>query len=148
MCRTTPPAMAGTIGAIFNGALQLGSALGISIVGSIEVSVEATHGGPTSYAGRAAAFWFLTGLVGVEAIALLVFYRIDKEGSAQPEALEGKEKSGSAGEVEEIVGEKGLKVVVEDELEVGLGRPDESMEEGGVHTRVTEVPVSKGDHNV
>ena len=74
--------MAGTIGAIFNGALQLGSALGISIVGSIEVSVEATHGGPTSYAGRAAAFWFLLGVVGVELVSMLVFYRISREAAA------------------------------------------------------------------
>ena len=83
--------MAGTVGAIYNGALQLGSAIGISAVGSIEASVSARHG-RESYAGRAAAFWFLTGLVGVGAVALLVFYRIDKEGSAQ--ALEGKEQRG------------------------------------------------------
>ncbi|KAI0740199.1 MFS general substrate transporter [Earliella scabrosa] len=145
--RTSPPSMAGTVGAIYNGALQLGSAIGISAVGSIEASVSATHG-RQSYAGRAAAFWFLTGLVGVEAIALLVFYRIDKEGSVQPDAVEGKEKSAIAEEVEEVVGEKGLKVVVHDELHVGVSRPDGSAEERGAHTTVSEIPVSKGDHNV
>lgn len=51
--------MAGTVGAIFNGALQLGSAVGLSVVTSIQTSVEKKHGGPTSYSGRAAVFWFV-----------------------------------------------------------------------------------------
>ena len=70
--------MAGTVGAIFNGALQLGSAVGVSAVGSIEASVEATHGS-SSYAGRAAGFWFLLAVVAVEFVCMLLFYRIDKE---------------------------------------------------------------------
>ncbi|RDX44326.1 MFS general substrate transporter [Lentinus brumalis] len=78
MCRTSPPSMAGTVGAIFNGALQLGSAVGVSAVGSIEASVDATHGSQ-SYAGRAAAFWFLLAVVGVEFVCMLAFYRISKE---------------------------------------------------------------------
>ncbi|KAG1850043.1 hypothetical protein C8R48DRAFT_728005 [Suillus tomentosus] len=51
--------MAGTVGAIFNGALQFGSAIGLAVASSIETSVEATHGGSHEYQGRAAVFWFL-----------------------------------------------------------------------------------------
>ncbi|KAH9895729.1 MFS general substrate transporter [Cubamyces lactineus] len=91
--RTSPASMAGTVGAIFNGALQLGSAVGISAVGSIESSVEATHGGSHSYAGRAASFWFLLAIVCVEFISMLVFYRRSKEGLAQElDAADMKEK--------------------------------------------------------
>ena len=45
--------MAGTVGAIFNGALQLGSAVGIAAVSSIETSVEERSGDEAGYAGRA-----------------------------------------------------------------------------------------------
>lgn len=82
--------MAGTVGAIFNGALQLGSAVGIAAVGSIEASIEESSGDPTSYAGRAAAFWFLLGIVGVEFLSMLVFYRIKKEGVAAQEEFAEK----------------------------------------------------------
>ncbi|KAI0073355.1 MFS general substrate transporter [Panus rudis PR-1116 ss-1] len=81
--RTTPSSMAGTVGAIFNGALQLGSAIGIAAVSSIETSVEATHGGTTSYEGRAAAFWFVLGIVCLEIVSLAVFYRVKAEDAAQ-----------------------------------------------------------------
>lgn len=74
--------MAGTVGAMFNGALQLGSAVGISAIGSIEANVNATHGGDDSYAGRAAAYWFLLGVVTAEFLAMLAFYRTSKEGTA------------------------------------------------------------------
>jgi len=67
--------MAGTIGAMFNGALQLGSAVGIAAVTSIEASVEQSHGGFYQYHGRAAAFWFLLGVLAVQTIGVLVFYR-------------------------------------------------------------------------
>ncbi|CCM01857.1 uncharacterized protein FIBRA_03928 [Fibroporia radiculosa] len=80
--RTSPSSMAGTVGAIFNGALQLGSAVGIAAVGSIESSVEEEHGGEveSGYTGQQAAFWFLLGIVGIEFLGLLVFYRTEKEG--------------------------------------------------------------------
>ncbi|KAL4244770.1 MFS transporter superfamily protein [Abortiporus biennis] len=77
--RASPPAMAGTVGAIFNCALQLGSAVGLAIDASIQTSVEAKHGGPTHYNGRAAAFWFLLAIIGVAFIAVLVFYRVEVE---------------------------------------------------------------------
>ena len=77
--RTSPSSMAGTVGAIFNGALQLGSAVGIAAVSSIESSIEEKSGNPAGYAGRAAAFWFLLALIGLEIISLLVFYRVEAE---------------------------------------------------------------------
>ncbi|KAK7681756.1 hypothetical protein QCA50_015103 [Cerrena zonata] len=86
--RTSPASMAGTVGAIFNGALQLGSAVGLAAVSSIETSVEASHGGPTSYAGRAAAFWFLLAVVCIEAISLTIFYRVEAEHKAHVEVVE------------------------------------------------------------
>ncbi|KAH8105286.1 MFS general substrate transporter [Cristinia sonorae] len=88
--RTSPASMAGTVGAIYNGALQLGSAVGLAAVTSIQTSVEKTHGGPSSYAGRAAAFWFVFGIVSLELISIAVFYRVDAE---KPEAVREKEIS-------------------------------------------------------
>ncbi|KAI0631643.1 MFS general substrate transporter [Trametes polyzona] len=131
--RTSPASMAGTVGAIFNGALQLGSAVGISAVGSIETSVEATHGGAQSYAGRAASFWFLLAIVGVEWVALLVFYRRSKEGAV--EEFEGGK----------TVPEDEMKqVAVSEKLGVEDGRrasvvlptpPRESLEHAAVYER-------------
>lgn len=68
--------MAGTVGAIFNSALQLGSAVGIAIITSIQTSVQDKDApdGALKYKGRAAAFWFLLAVVCVELIALVVFY--------------------------------------------------------------------------
>ncbi|EGN97460.1 hypothetical protein SERLA73DRAFT_75140 [Serpula lacrymans var. lacrymans S7.3] len=73
--QAAPPSMAGTVGAIFNGALQFGSAIGLAAMSSIQTSVEDKHGGSEEYSGRAAAFWFLLAVVCVEAFAVLVFYR-------------------------------------------------------------------------
>lgn len=70
----TPAAMAGTIAAIFNSALQLGSAVGNAAIKAIETSVNNRHGGGGSFKGREASFWFLLGLVVLEAIAIAVFY--------------------------------------------------------------------------
>ncbi|OJA18472.1 hypothetical protein AZE42_04978 [Rhizopogon vesiculosus] len=72
--QAVPPSMAGTVGAIFNSALQFGSAIGIAIMTSIETSVEATHGGSQEYAGRAAAFWFLAGIIVLQLISISVYY--------------------------------------------------------------------------
>lgn len=91
--RTTPPSLAGTVGAVFNGALQLGAAVGISAVFSIKNSIEAklphilvpgpSGGRPinvaTSYQGRADAVWFILAVIGVEFISLLIFYRVEVE---------------------------------------------------------------------
>jgi hypothetical protein len=74
--RTTPPKIAGIVGACLNSALQLGSAVGIAVVTSIQTSVESREPkGFASYAGRRASFWFLVAVVAVTAIAIAVFYR-------------------------------------------------------------------------
>ncbi|KIM87717.1 hypothetical protein PILCRDRAFT_258683 [Piloderma croceum F 1598] len=73
--QTTPSSMAGTVGAMFNGALQLGSAMGLAAVTSIETSVEEVHGGFREYHGRAAMFWFLLGIFAMLTLGVLVFYR-------------------------------------------------------------------------
>ncbi|KAG0700165.1 major facilitator superfamily domain-containing protein [Suillus ampliporus] len=72
--QAAPPSMAGTVGAIFNGALQFGSAVGLAATNSIETSIEDTHGGSDEYTGRAAAFWFLLGIVCLEFISISIFY--------------------------------------------------------------------------
>ena len=154
--------MAGTVGAIFNGALQLGSAVGISAVGSIEASVEATHGGPESYAGRAAAYWFLLALVVVEFISMLVFYRISKEGTAEDVVVEQEKAKSLEQDVEAAAAErpvqldeKGLELprpdfVVEGERTPAVGQPQfikDEVDYEEEHTEVTESPV-RGDLNV
>ena len=45
MFRHTPPAMAGTVGAVFNAALQVGSAVGIAAITSIQTNIDAQTGG-------------------------------------------------------------------------------------------------------
>ncbi|KAG1732776.1 major facilitator superfamily-domain-containing protein [Suillus occidentalis] len=85
--QAAPSSMAGTIGAIFNGALSFGSAIGLAAVSSIETSVEATHGGSQEYAGRAAAFWFLFGIVALEFISISIFYDRSTDHQPQPQYL-------------------------------------------------------------
>ncbi|KZP24584.1 MFS general substrate transporter [Athelia psychrophila] len=97
--KATPPEMAGTIGAIFNGTLQLGSAIGLAAVSSIETSVEATHGGFTKYYGRAAVFYLFIGVIIVQALGLLIFYR------TQPSSEAPMDKT-LAGSTEDVVDEK------------------------------------------
>ncbi|KAH7923213.1 MFS general substrate transporter [Leucogyrophana mollusca] len=82
--QAAPSSMAGTVGAVFNGALQFGSAIGLAAISSIETSVEATHGGPDEYAGRAAAFWFILGLVCLEFISVFWFYQRGTDHQPQP----------------------------------------------------------------
>lgn len=84
---------------MFNGALQLGSAIGLAVCSSIETSVEATHGGFDQYFGRAAVLYFFMGLVGVQALGVLIFYRVQPSSSA----LEGQSLAGST---ESVVEEK------------------------------------------
>lgn len=106
--------MAGTVGAIFNGALQLGSAVGIAAVSSIETSVEQKNGNPSGYAGRAAAYWFMLGIIGVEIVSLTVFYKVE------PEHQHHKSNSEDAHDLEKADGrtsvERGYGI---EEVEVG-----------------------------
>ncbi|KAG2131382.1 major facilitator superfamily domain-containing protein [Suillus clintonianus] len=83
--QAVPSSMAGTVGAIFNGALSFGSAIGLAAISSIETSVEVTHGGSHEYAGRAAAFWFLFGIVALEAISVSIFYDRSTDHKPQPQ---------------------------------------------------------------
>ncbi|KAI0654324.1 MFS general substrate transporter [Cubamyces menziesii] len=152
--RTSPASMAGTVGAIFNGALQLGSAVGISAVGSIESSVEATHGGPHSYAGRAASFWFLLAIVCVEFISMLVFYRRSKEGLAQEfDAADMKEKVlQECGDEKVVIGKQSVEMRErEGEEDAQRASIDVTQEfEREEHTTVRERAVNtvSGDLNV
>lgn len=93
--------MRGTIGAIIHGASQLGSAVGVAAFNSIKTSVEEKTGGPTLYTGRAAALWFVLAIVCVEAVSLLVFYRVDAK--RKIDSIDGASAaSGKLHEVEEI----------------------------------------------
>lgn len=69
----TPPNVAGTVGAVYNCFLELGCATGAAVITSIQTSVQLHHGGPTSYSGRAAGFWFLFAFVTILTLAVLVF---------------------------------------------------------------------------
>ncbi|KAI0366484.1 MFS general substrate transporter [Pilatotrama ljubarskyi] len=147
--RTSPASMAGTVGAIFNGALQLGSAVGISAVGSIESSVEANHGGTQSYAGRAAAFWFLLAIVSVEWIAMVVFYRRSKEGAVEEleEEVKGKGKVlEERGEEKDVVAAKRVDEEMRERVD---GRRSREALHDSEHTTVHEGRGStSGDLNV
>ncbi|KAH8829768.1 major facilitator superfamily-domain-containing protein [Flagelloscypha sp. PMI_526] len=71
--RSTPPAIAGTVGAMYNGALQLGSAVGSAAVTSIQLSVQ-QKSGSASFEGRRAGFWFVLGIAIVAALSVAIFY--------------------------------------------------------------------------
>ncbi|KAJ8581984.1 MFS general substrate transporter [Rhizopogon salebrosus TDB-379] len=83
--QATPSSMAGTVGAIFNSALQFGSAIGLAAMVSIETSVQATHGGSHEYAGRASSFWFLFGFVALQFISISIFYDRSTDHKPQPQ---------------------------------------------------------------
>ncbi|KAG6372544.1 major facilitator superfamily domain-containing protein [Boletus reticuloceps] len=82
--QATPASMAGTVGAIISGALEFGSAVGLAAFTSIQTSVEATHGGPQEYYGRAAAFWFFLGIALIEILSLSYFYQRATDHGPQP----------------------------------------------------------------
>jgi hypothetical protein len=85
---STPPEIAGIVGAIFNCALQGSVALGVAILASIASSENAKQiakGRAPGYKGIADGFWFILAFLLVEAIALLVFYRIPKAGEGDEE---------------------------------------------------------------
>lgn len=75
--RSTPTRMAGTVGAMYNSALQLGSAIGTAAVTSIQTSIQSQpgKGGPNGYEGRADGLWFLFAVVVIETIAAAIFYK-------------------------------------------------------------------------
>lgn len=94
----TPPSVAGTVGAVFNSALQLGSAVGLAAVASLTTSLDEKVVDSLSpplntwpvnrssinqemwkraFKGRAASFWFLLGILGVETIAVTLLFKVD-----------------------------------------------------------------------
>ncbi|KAH7913695.1 major facilitator superfamily domain-containing protein [Hygrophoropsis aurantiaca] len=86
--QTTPNELAGTVSAIFNAALQLGSATGVSIISSIQNSVESSGSDP--FRGRAAGLWALTAFVAAELIAVSFLWR---SGTSNEISLEPKVRS-------------------------------------------------------
>lgn len=79
--------MAGTVGAIFNSALQFGSAIGLAGASSIETSVEAVNGGSHEYGGRGTTFWFLFAVVSIQFISVLIFYDHSTDHIPQPKHI-------------------------------------------------------------
>jgi len=93
----TPNNIAGTVGAIFNSALQLGSAVGIAIATSIQIAVDnknARKEGANLYAGRTAAYWFVFAVIGAETLAVVALYRTSHQ--LQKPVDEEKDKKVSA----------------------------------------------------
>ncbi|KAF8605943.1 MFS general substrate transporter [Ceratobasidium sp. AG-I] len=87
--RTTPARYAGTVGAVFNAALQLGSAIGSSATTSIQASIDARGPGDGSgFEGRSSALWFLFAFVGLEIIGVAVFFERSVEVSEDEESGE------------------------------------------------------------
>ncbi|KAH7108479.1 MFS general substrate transporter [Auriculariales sp. MPI-PUGE-AT-0066] len=82
MFQSTPSEIAGTIASIFNSALQLGSAVGVAIITSIQLAIDGRNRGKEGanlYAGRAAGFWFLLAVVALETIAVAMLYRTSSQ---------------------------------------------------------------------
>jgi MFS family permease len=84
-----PPTEAGTVGAMYNGALQLGSAVGIAAATSVESSIEArSAAGFDGYEGRRAVFWFIVGVAALEAAAVAAFYRARRDSCENSGAID------------------------------------------------------------
>jgi len=89
--RYSPPSEAGMIGAIFNSALQLGSAVGTAVTTSIQSGIDSKEPDPaTSYKGRAAGMWFLLGVLVVEMVAVVFFFREEKPQTKDGELMSEK----------------------------------------------------------
>ena len=76
---STPPEIAGIVGAVFNAALQLGTGLGLAILSSITTTQnrkEIEAGRPAGYKGVSDAYWFMVAFIALETISLLVFYKV------------------------------------------------------------------------
>ena len=95
--------MAGTVGAIFNAALNMGSAIGIAAVDSVETSVDKQNPGATgalAYKGCTGGFYLLLGIVCLEILSVSVFYRNKREASD----VDGDEDDNESGDEEKKVG--------------------------------------------
>ncbi|KAG8734429.1 hypothetical protein FRC12_018536 [Ceratobasidium sp. 428] len=76
--RNTPPEYAGTVGAVFNAALQLGAAIGTSATTSIQATVDGRTSSGSGFTGRFAALWFLVAYIALEIVGVAVFYRDER----------------------------------------------------------------------
>lgn len=106
----TPPEIAGTIGeyrrfiierrnlyspiyrhvgAVFNSAFQLGNALELAIVTSIQTSIAKKYSDPEDYAPTAAGFWFLVALIAVMGISVAIFMKPIKKNDMSTDAESG-----------------------------------------------------------
>ncbi|KAJ7301419.1 major facilitator superfamily-domain-containing protein [Mycena albidolilacea] len=72
---TTPKEVSGIVSAMYMCVLQMGGAIGSAILTSIQTSVQISHGGPTSFSGRAAGFWFLFAFLILLGLLLLVLMK-------------------------------------------------------------------------
>lgn len=93
---------------MYNAALQLGSGLGIAVLSSITSTRNAKEikaGRPPGYKGLSEAYWFIVVVFAVEAIALLIFYKIYNPPSRDEE--KGLPASNTLSEVSTIVGLEG-----------------------------------------
>ncbi|KAG8806688.1 hypothetical protein FRC18_005971 [Serendipita sp. 400] len=94
----TPPSVAGTVGAVFNCALQLGSAVGLAAVSSITTSIDGRNAGrleslvaewrehldeitkpmwKLAFNGRAASYWFLLAILVLLLVAVFASFKVD-----------------------------------------------------------------------
>jgi hypothetical protein len=91
--------MSGTIGALFNASLQLGSAVGIAAVTSIESSVEArSPRGAEGFEGRRDAWIFVVAAIAAMAISVAVFFRTTQPAPADEEKQEDESNGKGPGE--------------------------------------------------
>ena len=98
--------MAGTVGAIFNAALNMGSAIGIAAADSVEASVNKNYPGATgalAYKGCTDGYYLLLGIVCLEFLSVAIFYRNKREASDVDEDSEISNKRID----EEMMQEKG-----------------------------------------
>ncbi|KZV87502.1 MFS general substrate transporter [Exidia glandulosa HHB12029] len=98
----TPPEIAGVVGAIFNSALQLGSAVGAAFITSIQTTIDNSSTTDSTYRGRSIAFWILLGFIVADTIALVLLYKPDSQ-TAGPRPWEKTEQEGNPEEGVEVV---------------------------------------------
>ncbi|KAG9052891.1 hypothetical protein FS842_009092 [Serendipita sp. 407] len=94
----TPPSVAGTVGAVFNCALQLGSAVGLAAVSSITTSIDERNAGrldspvtewsqhldeitkpmwKLAFKGHAASYWLLLAILVLALVAVFILFKAD-----------------------------------------------------------------------
>jgi hypothetical protein len=73
---SAPDSQSGIVGAVFNAALQLGTAVGSAAITSIQQNIDGRQPDPEgTFKGRRAGFWFLVAVIVVEMIGFVIFYR-------------------------------------------------------------------------